>query len=388
MSAASLPPPDAAAMARSQALSERIIQAIQQAGGQIPFATFMHYALYTPGLGYYSSDARKFGAAGDFVTAPELSPLFAHCVARQCQQILTELDAGVVLEFGAGSGALAAGVLKTLQALDCLPHEYWILEVSADLRQRQQAFLQAELGDFFPHIRWLDQLPDTPFEGVILANEVLDAMPVHKFRVQAESVEELHVGVDTAQQFVWQPLPAANPHLLNAVEGLRHGLPNGYESEINLAATAWLRAIAVLLQRGLILLIDYGFPQRVYYHPQRDGGTIMCHYRHHSHPDPLCYVGLQDMTAHVDFTALAAAADDAGLQVSGYTSQANFLLSCGLLAQLNQYDPNSAEYIRLAQQAKLLLLPSEMGELFNVLALTQGWRAPLLGFERDERGRL
>lgn len=388
MSAASLPPPDTAAMARSQALSEVIIQAIQRAGGQISFAEFMHYALYTPGLGYYSSGERKFGAAGDFVTAPELSPLFAQCVARQCQQVLADLTDGVMLEFGAGSGALAAGVLNSLQALNCLPREYWILEVSAALRQHQQAQLQTAMPDFFPHIRWLDQLPSEPFEGIVLANEVLDAMPVHKFRLQANDVEEFYVGVDAEQRFIWRTLSASNPHLRAALAKLHPDLPHGYESEINLAATAWLRSIAELLQRGLILLIDYGFPHHVYYHPQRDGGTLMCHYRHHSHDDPLYYVGLQDITAHVDFTALADTADAVGLQVAGYTSQANFLLSCGLLTMLNQYDPSSAEYIRLAQQAKLLLLPSEMGELFSVLGLTQGWDGVLLGFERDERGRL
>lgn len=381
-----LPQPDAVAAAQSQHLLQSIIQAIHAAGGKISFAEFMHRALYTPQLGYYSSPLRKFGKAGDFVTAPEISPLFSQCLARACQPILAELKAGVILEFGAGSGIMAAELLKELQFLDSLPREYWILELSADLQQQQRETLQQHVPDFIKQIHWLAELPQQPFDGIILANEVLDAMPVERFRVENGEIQQIYV-TEVAGQLNYQYAPSST-ELLNAVQTLQLEFPDGYESEINLALAAWVKSLAEVLNKGLILLIDYGFPQHEYYHEQRQQGTLMCHYRHHSHPEPLILLGLQDITAHVDFTAVAQAAVDADLDVAGYTSQANFLLDTGLLDKLNSCSPNDPQFFRLSQQAKLLTLPSEMGELFKVMALTARLELPVLGFRRDERGRL
>lgn len=381
-----LPQPDAVAAAQSQHLLQSIIQAIHAAGGKISFAEFMRRALYTPQLGYYSSPLRKFGTAGDFVTAPEISPLFSQCLARACQPILAELNAGIILEFGAGSGIMAAEVLKELQLLDSLPHEYWILELSADLQQQQRDTLQRHVPEFFKQIRWLEQLPPQPFDGIILANEVLDAMPIERFRVENGEIQQIYV-IALEEQLKEQVLPSS-PELLNAVQTLQLKFPDGYESEINLALAAWIKSLAEILNKGLILLIDYGFPQHEYYHAQRQQGTLMCHYRHHAHPDPLILLGLQDITAHVDFTAVAQAAVDADLEVAGYTMQANFLLDTGLLEKLNSCSPDDPNFYRLSQQAKLLTLPSEMGELFKVMALTANLDMPLLGFRRDERRRL
>jgi len=388
MTISALPPPTPDALAHSQRLLASIRQAIDQANGLISFAEFMQLALYAPGLGYYSAGTRKFGAAGDFVTAPELSPLFSQCLARQCQQVLAQLTEGVILEFGAGSGLMAAEILKELARLQCLPTRYYILELSAELRQRQQATLTLHLPELYSLVHWLDTLPSQPLQGIVLANEVLDAMPVHRFQLEAQEVLEFFVGYDHTQQLVWHLLPTPQLQLREVVESLRPQLPVPYVSEVNLMIPGWLQAVADILSKGLILLIDYGFPRNEYYHPQRHQGTLMCHYRHYAHTEPLILVGLQDLTAHVDFTAVAETAQAAGLQVAGYTSQANFLLACGLTGLLANYAGNDSTYLRLAQQVKTLILPSEMGELFKVLALTRQLDIALLGFERDERERL
>ncbi len=388
MTISALPPPTPEALAHSQRLLASIRQAIDQTNGLISFAEFMRLALYAPGLGYYSAGTRKFGAAGDFVTAPELSPLFSQCLARQCQPVLAQLTEGVILEFGAGSGLMAAEILKELARLQCLPTRYYILELSAELRQRQQATLTLHTPELYSLVHWLDSLPSQPLQGIVLANEVLDAMPVHRFQLEAQEVLEFFVGYDQTQQLVWHLLPTPQLQLREMVESLRPQLPVPYVSEVNLMIPGWLQAVADILSKGLILLIDYGFPRNEYYHPQRHQGTLMCHYRHYAHTEPLILVGLQDLTAHVDFTAVAEAAQAAGLQVAGYTSQANFLLACGLTGLLANYAGNDSTYLRLAQQVKTLILPSEMGELFKVLALTRQLDIPLLGFERDERERL
>jgi|JFJP01.1.fsa_nt_gi SAM-dependent MidA family methyltransferase len=381
-----LPQPDAVAAAQSQYLLRSIIQSIHAAGGKISFAELMQRALYTPQLGYYSSPLRKFGKFGDFVTAPEISPLFSQCLARQCQQVLSHLGQGVILEFGAGSGMMAAELLKELQQLDSLPSVYWIVELSADLQQQQYQTLQQHVPELLNQIQWLDKLPEQPFAGIILANEVLDAMPVERFRVVDGQIQQCYVEV-VDNQLNYQFAPGET-ELQQAVQALPGNFPDGYESEINLALPAWIQALAAMLDTGLILLIDYGFPQREYYHVQRDQGTLMCHYQHQSHPDPLILLGLQDITAHIDFTAVAQAAVAANLEVAGYTSQANFLLATGLLEKLSSYSPNDPQFFRLSQQVKLLTLPSEMGELFKAMALTANLDLPLLGFSRDERGRL
>ncbi|MBE9561661.1 MAG: SAM-dependent methyltransferase [Proteobacteria bacterium] len=374
------------AVLHSQRLTATIITAIEQSGGIIPFNEFMRMALYSPGLGYYSAGMQKFGADGDFVTAPEISPLFSQCIAKQCQQILTNFDAGVILELGAGSGIMAVDILKTLEELNCLPTRYFILEVSADLQQQQREIFQTKAPQFLPLVEWLQELPTEPLQGIILANEVLDAMPIKKFRVQQDDIMEFYVANDS-NSFIWQEQITKDIALQEAVTAL--DLPEDYVSEINLTLPAWLQSIADVLAEGMILLIDYGFPSKEFYHSQRDQGTLMCHYRHHSHTNPLILVGLQDITTHIDFTAVAEAASLAKLHVAGYTTQSNFLLSCGLADLLFSLNPDDKKnYLPHAQQVKTLILPSEMGELFKAMALTKNFDIPLLGFAQDERIRL
>jgi SAM-dependent MidA family methyltransferase len=388
-SQATLPTPDADAQAHSDRLVAKIREEIGAHGGKITFAHFMELALYAPGLGYYSAGSRKFGEQGDFVTAPEISPLFSRCVARQCQQVLTDLAVGNILELGAGSGTMAVEILKELEHLKALPKAYFILEVSADLRQRQEQKLTEEVPHLMDRVQWLDKLPETGFCGIVLANEVLDAMPVHRFRITAAATSELYVGYDQTG-FCWQTGPLSNEQLQEWINQLHDTLPTEYESEVNLAAEAWIHTIAQMMQKGLILIFDYGFPRHEFYHPQRDTGTLMCHYRHRAHPDPLILVGLQDITAHVDFTALAETAGIAGLHVSGFTSQAFFLLSTGLDEMVHHvHGGDSHDYWKVIQQVKKLTLPSEMGELFKVMALTRNYDEHLIGFSQmDHRGRL
>ncbi|MEK7323620.1 MAG: SAM-dependent methyltransferase [Pseudomonadota bacterium] len=390
-SVADLPPPGAEAEAHSARLRELIVAEIAAAGGAISFARFMELALYAPGLGYYSAGARKFGAAGDFITAPELSPLFARCVARQCAQVLHGLGQGDVLEVGAGSGVLAADLLAALAELGSLPEQYFILELSADLRERQQRLLRERVPEWSSRVVWLNRLPAAPFRGVVLANELLDALPVHLFTIAEMGPRELLVG-ETGGTLQWRLAPLTDARLQTRIDAIHQELseeqlPAGYTSEINLAAEAWLRSMADVLQAGAILLIDYGFPRREYYHPQRAGGTLMCHYRHRAHGDPLIMLGLQDITAHLDFTALAEAALEVDLTVAGYTTQGAFLLATGITEQLAA--TAAAQQLQRAQEVKKLTLPHEMGELFKVMALTRGVDEPLLGFAwRDLRTKL
>jgi len=385
-----LPLPSTDMLAHSQRLINFIVQKLQATPEQaIPFATFMHYALYAPTLGYYSAGLRKFGAEGDFVTSPEISPLFARCLGQQCHQVFPHLDNPSILEFGAGSGKLAAGLLQELKDLDCLPETYYILEISADLQQRQRETIQQQVPELIDKVVWLTTLPEKPLQAIVIANEVLDAMPAHRFRIEDNDIAEYYVKYD-GEKFNWLLRSTENETLREAVEKLRqqHDLPIGYTSEINLAVTPWIKSIAEFLEEGLVLLIDYGFPQREFYHEQRQEGTLMCHYRHHAHGDPLMLVGLQDVTTHVDFTAVAEAAHAANLHVAGYTSQLNFLISTGLMDLLAAYDPDDSSYFQRAQRAKTLILPSEMGELFKAIALTKNLDLSLMGFWQDERGRL
>ena len=383
-----LPPPDALAQAHSEALSEVIRTEIAAHGGAIPFARFMQLALYAPGLGYYSAGSRKFGEGGDFTTAPELSPLFSRCLARQCAQVLESLGHGDILEFGAGTGSMASAILAELAALGSLPQHYYILELSADLRERQQQAIQAQVPQLAARVVWLDALPEK-LRGVVLANEVIDAMPVERFRITHEGVEVIQVAW-VEGQFVERSAPA-DAVLSAAVNQLREevGLAEGYASEINLLAAEWVHSLGECLEAGVALLIDYGFPRREYYHPQRFEGTLMCHYRHRAHTDPLILPGLQDITAHVDFTAVGEAALAAGLQVLGFANQANFLLASGLLELAAEAGEAPRQQLAVAAQVKRLTLPGEMGEIFKVMALGRGMDTPLRGFMlRDERGRL
>jgi len=382
----SLPAPSPEASAHSLTLVAAIAREIGASGGWISFARFMEMALYQPGFGYYSAGARKFGAAGDFVTAPEMTAYFGRALARQVAQVMAA-SAPHVLEVGAGSGRLAADLLLELERLDALPESYDILDLSADLRERQQATLAAAAPHLLARVRWLDRLPEL-YAGVVVANELLDAMPAHVVAWREDGIFERGVGLDDGGGFTWNERPASGALLAAAEEiGRQCCLPPGYESEISLAARAWAAEWGHRLQRGGMLLIDYGFPRREFYHQQRGRGTLMCHYRHHSHPDPFYLPGLQDVTVHVDFTAIIAAADAAGLDLLGYASQGQFLLNCGILDLLAVEPAGSTDYIRAAGAINKLLMPHEMGELFKVIAIGRGIDQPLCGFASGDQSR-
>ena len=381
-----LPAPSAEEQVHSAALTERIRREIDAHGGGVDFSRFMELALYAPGLGYYSAGRQKFGDAGDFVTAPELGPLFARCLARPCAQVLAGLGHADLLEAGAGSGALAADLLHELEALGSLPRNYFILELSAELRARQAQTLKLKAPHLFDRVHWLDTLPAKGFRGVVFGNELLDAMPVERFRVTVAGLQQLQVGWEE-DKFIWRKR-SADTALQRRIGALC--LPAHYTSEINFHAEAWVGSVADRLTEGMVLLVDYGFPRAEFYHPQRAGGTLMCHYRHRAHADPLIGVGLQDITAHVDFTAIAAAGCAAGLELLGYTSQAAFLLDCDLEKILSASDPDDVRtHLALTRQIKKLTLPQEMGELVKVMALGRGLDRPLAGFrQQDRRARL
>ena len=359
---------------------------VESCGGTIPFSRFMEIALYAPRLGYYRAGWRTFGAAGDFVTAPEMSPLFARAVARQVEQAMSLIGVREIIEIGAGSGAMAAQML-----VDLVPRgdvHYRILELSGALVARQHETISVLAPGALASVSWLDALPESGFRAVVLANEVVDAVPVERFEVTADGVYMHCVGFDAAGP-VRRSRPA-EPWLAEAVEGVQNelgiGFPAGYVSEIGPARCAWAASIAERMDRGLLLLMDYGFPRRELYHPDRRDGTLRCHFRHRRHDNPLVLCGLQDITAHVDFTALARGC---GLDVAGFTTQSEFLLACGLLDLLRDVDPASPEFVRLTAQVKRITLPGEMGEAVKVMALTRGIHDPLIGFSgRDHRARL
>ncbi len=383
-----LPTPPPEALEHSQRLQALIVEDIASNGGHIGFDRFMELALYAPGLGYYSAGSRKFGEAGDFITAPELSTLFSRCLANQCAEVLQRIG-GDILEFGAGSGVMAADILVELERLNALPEHYYILEVSADLRQRQQQTIEAKVPQLAAKVSWLDALPQAGFCGVVLANEVLDAMPVHRFRIHEGEPHELHVVWD-GQAFSLRE-GAADVALHAQLKHLQSefALYEGYTSEINLRAEEWVRSLGTFLKQGVALLIDYGFPRHEFYHAQRSEGTLMCHYRHRAHSDALQLVGLQDITTHVDFTAIGEAALDAGLVVRGYTNQAAFLIANGLTELLSEAEGEMKQQLTFSAQVKRLTMPGEMGELFKVMALSRGWEGSLRGFSlRDDRVNL
>jgi SAM-dependent MidA family methyltransferase len=384
--AADLPAPSEQERALSERLGGVIRGEMARAGGALPFARFMELALYAPGLGYYSSGRQKFGAGGDFVTAPELGNLFARCLARNIAPVLQELPEGDVLEAGAGSGVLAAELLLELEQLGRLPRRYFILEVSAELRARQRARFGQRASHLAARVQWLDDLPQT-FCGVVLGNELLDAMPVQRFQIKNGAAREWQVAWEQ-DRFVWRDAPPSPELTRVAAQRLASlALPEGYNSEVNLAAEGWVRTVAERLAAGVLLLVDYGFPRHEFYHAQRALGTLMCHYRQRAHGDPLILVGLQDITAHIDFTAIAEAAHAAGLDILGYTSQGQFLLASGITAFANSSDPKAR--LTLAQEIKKLTLPHEMGELIKVIAAGRGLDCALPGFTlNDRRGRL
>lgn len=380
----SLPLPDPQAQKHSQQLCELIHHDIALQGGWIPFSRFMELALYAPGLGYYSAGASKFGAAGDFITAPELSALFGRTLARQLGDIMA-LSAPHILELGAGSGKLALDILTELERQEQLPETYSILEVSADLRERQQVLLQKHLPHLAARVRWLDALP-AAISGAVIANEVLDALPVHLVRWSDTRVYERGVA-SKGSNFIWEERLAETPALLELAQQIN--VPDDYLSEISLTARGLVSSLCERLSSGAVLFIDYGFGAREYYHPQRSTGTLMCHYRHQAHDDPFFLVGLQDITAHVDFTAIAESAIDHGANLLGYTSQAHFLINGGITDLISEVSPdNLREYLPLSAQIQKLTSPAEMGELFKVIALGKGMDAPLRNFVSGDKSRL
>ncbi|MFZ3019880.1 MAG: SAM-dependent methyltransferase [Gallionella sp.] len=381
---AHLPLPTPEAAQHSAQLADLIRTDIAAQGGWISFARYMELALYAPGLGYYTAGAHKFGEAGDFITAPELSPLFGRTVARQVAEIMSQ-SAPHVMELGAGSGKLAADMLAELERIGSLPESYSILEVSADLRERQQALLRERLPHLAGRVHWLDALPET-FGGVVVANEVLDALPVHLVHWREGAPVERGVAVNDAG-FCWVDRPITDPELLQAAQ--RIDVPDGYVSEICFAQRGLINSLAQRLQQGALLFIDYGFGAREFYHPQRSSGTLMCHYRHYAHDDPFFLPGLQDITAHVNFTDAAECGIDAGLELLGYTTQAFFLLNCGIADFMAERDPeNLRDYQPLSAQLQKLTSPAEMGELFKAIALGKEMANPLCGFARGDLSRL
>ncbi len=392
---AGLPDPDPESAAVSARLVQRIEAAIGAAGGWLPFDRYMQIALYEPGLGYYDGSRVKFGAPGDYVTAPEISPLFARALAVQLAQAFEQASvAPRVLEFGAGSGALADVLIAELARLGRAVERYSIVEVSADLRARQRTRLGAAGGAGAGGsdecavdravdctVEWL-AAPPSGFRGVIVANEVLDVMPVKLFVKRGGAILERGVVAAAGGGLAFGERPASAPlaREVACIEAQTVTLPDGYGSEAGLAAQAWTASLAGWLEHGVALLVDYGFPRPEYYHPQRAMGTLMCHYRHRAHADPLWLPGLNDVTAHVDFSAIAAAGSQAGLDVLGYTSQSRFLLNCGVLDLLAR-SPQPQQ----AAEAQRLLSEAEMGELIKVIAFGRGVAMPLLGFEHGDR---
>ena len=381
-----LPTPSVEAQKHSQQLITLIQKTINAQKGWISFAEFMHLALYAPSLGYYSAGSQKFGdsktGGGDFVTAPQISPLFAQTLSNQISQVLN-ITHGNILELGAGTGKLATDILLTLAELDSVPAKYFILEVSDHLRQVQRETLQNKLpNDLLQHVEWLTKLPSS-FNGVIIGNEVLDAIPVHIVNVKNDGLFERGLVVE-GEVFAWQDKVLNEPSLLEVISKLN--LPEDYETEVCPAASGLIASLAHSLQQGIILMIDYGFAAREYYHPQRNQGTLMCHYQHYAHSDPLINVGLQDITAHVDFTGIAHAGVNNGLALSGFCSQAQFLMNCGILELMSQVSPHDmARYAPLAAAAQKLLSPAEMGDLFKVIAFNKNLDEALIGFVSGDK---
>lgn len=372
---------DALAHAHSQRVAQHILACIQQQGGRIPFSQFMQLALYAPGLGYYMAGQSRLGRGGDFVTAPLLSPLFGQTIAESLREPVQEL--GVVFEIGAGTGELAVQLLQTWQQLGCLPKQYFILELSPDLQQRQQQYIQDKLPELTHCIHWLSSLPEAAWQGVIIANEVLDALPVERFRItDQQTIEQAYVRDNSSLMLEYAPPePALQAWYRDTLQDI-WPLPSGYTGEVCLWLAPWLKSITEHWQRGVALFFDYGDVRQMHYHQERSQGTLRCYYQHQWHEDPLQWPGLQDITADVDFTALAEAADALNLAILGFTTQADFLLECGLLKRMEALDLD-AYHERAA--AHTLLMPQEMGERIKVMALGRNYERPLLGWSRGDR---
>jgi len=371
---ASLPEPDELSAEHSARVRDHLREKIVDGGGSISFVEFMHEALYAPGLGYYSAGSAKFGADGDFVTAPEVSPVFGRVLARQCAEVLGEIENGELLEIGAGSGRLAVDMLSALDAMNAMPAAYRILEVSPDLLARQKKRLREELPQLFDRVQWLSDLPKT-FSGVIVANEVLDALPIERFVRRASGVFQLCVAT-VDKEFTWleKEAPDRLAAAVRAIEAdIGQVLPDGYTSEVSMVATPWIADLAGCLERGAAFLFDYGISRREYYAQDRTDGWLRCHFRHRAHSNPLIHPGIQDLTAWVDFSSIAGAAIDAGLDILGYQAQSQFLMGGGLEIEMRGFrDLPMAEQLELSGQIKTLTLPGEMGENFKCMALGRG----------------
>lgn len=371
-------------------MESQIRDAIVESGGWIGFDRYMRDVLYTPGLGYYSSGAAKLGPGGDYITAPLLGEVFACCLAEQCAEILQNLDrpeAGIIVEFGAGTGRMSLDILTRLEDRSVLPERYVIIETSGDLSGRQQELFRRHAPGLLDIVQWADRIPDG-IRGAVIANEVLDAMPVKRFRM-ADSGRILELGVALeGDAFVWKEGGPLEDDIAARFREL--DLPAGYQSELGLQAEYWTSTLAEALEEGVALLIDYGFPRREYYHPERMDGTLMCHHRHVASMNPFSRPGLQDITAHVDFSAIAQAGRDGGADVAGYCSQGCFLIGNGVLGLAESGSEASVRHsLDIAQQIRKLTLPHEMGELFKVLALARNYSRSLSGFAlRNIRERL
>jgi SAM-dependent MidA family methyltransferase len=391
----SLPAPDESSFQHSCAVKNMICSEITTAGGWIPFARYMELAIYSPGMGYYCSGTTKFGCAGDFVTAPEISSLFGRAIAQQAIQIIEGVgeDIGDILEFGAGTGKLALDILLELENLNRLPQHYFILEVSGELQEQQNKLFKKFAPHLLSRVQWLENLP-TKFKGLILANEVLDAMPVHLVVWRDNSIFERGV-VWSGKRFEWSDHLLVEGELFKIAQEIipRASFNNNnidtYISEINLSVRGFIRSLANILQKGTIVLIDYGFGRNEYYHYQRSRGTLMCHYRHYAHDDPFYFPGLQDITSHVDFTAITDVATGEGLELLGYASQAQFLINCGITEILAQIPvENTGDYLPMSNQVQKLVSPAEMGELFKVIALGKDTQQSLIGFLNGDKSFL
>jgi SAM-dependent MidA family methyltransferase len=392
--AKSLPEPSEEAKQHSQKLADNIRRFLSR-HKNLPFSKFMEMALYTPQLGYYAGGLPKIGKAGDFITAPEVSPIFSRCLARQAAQVLSELDEPNIIEFGAGQGTMAKDILLELEKIQQSIHRYYIVEISADLRDRQKNTFEKHLPtELIDKIVWLDALPNSPISGVILANEVLDAMPFERIRIEPDSAKQGFVSFDeTTQTFNWDYQIITDNTLQKFANQLIKNIGEvselGYETEINLNIQPWLQSLSDILSAGAVFLVDYGYSRYEYYQPARVMGTLRCHYQHRAHNNPFFYPGLQDITAHVDFTAVAEGAFDSGFKVAGFTTQAHFLMGSGLLEMSVDPDADITQQIQTAQQIKTLTLPDEMGETFKAIALTKNFDQPLIGFSvRDLRHQL
>jgi SAM-dependent MidA family methyltransferase len=383
----SLPRPDPLSLEQSRRIAAYIGQRIGEASGSISFAEYMHHALYAPGLGYYTAGSTKFGDEGDYVTAPEVSSIFGRILARQCAEVLEQVRGGAILEFGAGSGKLAVDMLETLARHGSLPSKYLILEVSPDLRERQEVYVCEHLPMYGDLVEWIDDVPDR-LRGVIVANEVLDSIPVERFVRRDAGVMQLRVEA-TGDGFGFVEVPAPDnlrQYVTVVEEDLGHRLPDGFVSEVCLATSPWIGGMSHALREGVVFLFDYGVTRREYYAPERADGWLRCHFRHRAHNDPLILPGIQDLTAWVDFSSVAVAAIAQGFDIAGYAAQAQFLMAGGLDEEMQDFSSLPLdEQVQLSQQVKTLTLPGEMGERFKCIALRKGHIARPSAFSLADR---